>query len=83
MRHRLYLNYKPQNGVPGGPVLDSWKWIIFNAPYLEHFLSDRPQVLGVGDGMGEGVGLGEGGKLWVCGWYFWLFYSHFWVNTIK
>ena len=50
--------YKPQSGVPRGPVLDSWKWIIFNAPYLEHFLSDRPQVLGVGDGMGEGVSCG-------------------------
>ena len=82
MRHRLYFNYKPQNGVPGSRFgfleMDHLQCSISRT-----FFSDRPEVLGVGDGMGEGVGLGEGGKLWVCGWYFWLFYSHFWVNTIK
>ena len=36
-------------------------------------------------GFGCGWWYGWGGELWVLlsGWYFWLFYSNFWVNSLK
>ena len=78
MRHRLYFNYKPQNGVPGS------RFGFLEMDHLQCSIS-RTFFVGSAPGFGCGWWYGWGGELWVLlsGWYFWLFYSNFWVNSLK
>ena len=54
---------------------------------MDHLQCSISRTFFVGSAPGFGCGwwYGWGGELWVLlsGWYFWLFYSNFWVNTLK